>query len=97
MERDRSRSRSRDDRTLEERVIPFFRTNPLPSAKRFTFDRFAIIVEAMEDGRHLTRKGFEELVVIAFEMNENGRYRRWTLNEVLGNQNPQRLHAERST
>jgi hypothetical protein len=81
---------------LLERVIPFFLTNPLLSEKRFTFDRFAIIVDAMECGRHLTRQGFEELVVIAFQMNEDGRYRKWTLEEVIGDQNPQRLHAEPS-
>jgi hypothetical protein len=47
----------------------------------------------MENGEHLTPLGFERLVHIAFQMNDGGRYRRWTLEEVLGIQNPQRLYA----
>ncbi len=97
---DRSRS---SDRTLvyvvrkradlRRRVIPFFIENPLISEKRETFERFAEIVDRMETGEHLTRLGFERLVHLAFEMNGDGRYRRWTLEEVLGPQNPQRLYA----
>ena len=79
---------------LRERVIPFFRRNPLLSEKGQTFDIFATIVDAMEVGMHLHRPGFDRLVRLAFQMNGNGRYRRWTLDEVLGIQNPQRLYAE---
>jgi hypothetical protein len=78
---------------LIERVIPFFIRNPLLSSKGETFDLFATIVHEMERGIHLTPPGFERLVRIAFQMNEGGRYRRWTIEEVLGNQNPQRLYA----
>ena len=87
---DRSRS---TDRTLvfvirrrihlSERVIPFFIRNPLLSSKRETFEHFANIVQAMELGEHLTPLGFERLVRLAFQMNDGGRYRRWTLEEVL--------------
>jgi hypothetical protein len=97
---DRSRS---SDRTvvfvvrrrshLRERVIPFFIMNPLLSSKRETFEHFATIVESMESREHLTPLGFERLVRLAFQMNDRGRYRRWTLEEVIGNQNPQRLYA----
>ena len=83
-------------RDLLERVIPFFRRNPLLSEKSETFDRFAIIVTQMEAGTHHARSGFERLVRLAFEMNGEGRYRRWTLGEVIGNQNPQRLYAGHS-
>jgi hypothetical protein len=79
-----------------ERVIPFFRRNPLLSAKGETFERFAIIVTQMEAGEHHSRSGFERLVRLAFEMNGGGRYRKWALGEVIGNQNPQRLYAEHS-
>ncbi len=78
---------------LRQRVIPFFISNPLLSEKQETFERFAKIVHQMEAGKHLTRLGFERLVRLAFEMNGAGRYRRWTLEDVLGPQNPQRLHA----
>jgi hypothetical protein len=80
-------------RDLLERVIPFFKRNPLLSEKRTTFDRFATIVIQMEAGVHQSRSGFERLVRLAFEMNGAGRYRRWTLDEVIGTQNPQRLYA----
>jgi hypothetical protein len=78
---------------LRERVVPFFIRNPLLSSKRETFEHFATIVDAMENGEHLTPLGFERLVHIAFQMNDGGRYCRWTLEEVLGIQNPQRLYA----
>ena len=78
---------------LRERVIPFFIRNPLLSSKRETFEHFATIVEAMESGEHQTPFGFDRLVRIAFQMNDGGRYRRWTLEDVLGIQNPQRLYA----
>ena len=78
---------------LLERVIPFFIRNPLLSEKRETFERFAIIVRSMEARNHLESTGFERLVLLAFEMNGEGRYRRWTLEDVLGRQNPQRLYA----
>ena len=79
-----------------ERVIPFFIRNPLLSEKRDTLDIFATIVSQMEAGTHLSRSGFERLVRLAFEMNGGGRYRRWTLGEVIGIQNPQRLYAGHS-
>ena len=47
----------------------------------------------MEAGTHHSRSGFERLVQMAFEMNGGGRYRKWPLGEVIGNQNPQRLYA----
>ena len=83
----------RDRDALVERVIPFFERNPLLSSKSDTFDHFVTIVSAMGDGEHLTSLGFERLVRIAFLMNDGGRYRKWTLDEVLGPQNPQRLYA----
>jgi len=97
---DRSRSSDRTlvfvvrrRKDLSERVIPFFIRNPLLSSKRETFEHFVTIVEAMERDEHLTPFGFERLVRIAFLMNDGGRYRRWTIEEVLGPQNPQRLYA----
>jgi hypothetical protein len=74
-------------------VIPFFIRNPLLSSKAETFDHFVTIVHAMESGEHLKPLGFERLVQVAFQMNEGGRYRKLTLEEVLGTQNPQRLYA----
>ncbi len=78
---------------LMERVIPFFRRNPLISEKQTTFEIFATIVSEMEAGTHLERSGYERLVRLAFRMNGDGRYRKRRLEEVLGTQNPQRLYA----
>ena len=82
---------------LLERVIPFFDRNPLLSDKQRSYVAFRTIVKAMAAGRHLTRTGFNELVRLAFTMNGEGRYRKWRLLDVIGDQNPQRLHAEPST
>jgi hypothetical protein len=68
---------------LQNRVVPFFRRNPLISEKRNDFESFATLVMAMADGEHRYRTGFERLVRLAFETNGAGRYRRWQLNEVL--------------
>ncbi len=79
---------------LIEKVIPFFRRNPLISEKRTTFDIFAQVVGCMSCSEHLTWSGFERLVHMVFQMNGNGRYRKWSLTDVIGVENPQRLYAE---
>ncbi len=79
---------------LLDSVIPFFQRNPLLSDKRHDFERFAQIVTAMQAGDHLQRGGFERLVRLAFTMNGVGRYRKLALADVVGLENPQRLHAE---
>ncbi|MCA1704216.1 MAG: LAGLIDADG family homing endonuclease, partial [Actinobacteria bacterium] len=76
------------------RVLPFFQRNPILSEKRSSSETFAHIVTAMAAGEHLERDGFERLVRLAFTMNGGGRYRRWKIEDVIGFENPQRLHAE---
>ena len=68
---------------LETRVIPFFQRNPLISEKRHDFDTFSSIVKAMSNQEHLTISGFMNLVARAFETNGQGRYRKWSLEEIL--------------
>ena len=83
--------RKRDD--LLRRVIPFFEAEPLLSSKQLDFLKFAAIVQAMEDGEHLTEQGFCALREIALSMNGGGRYRR--VHRTNGNgENPQRPYAE---
>ena len=79
---------------LLEKVIPFFERNRLLSEKRHSFETFSVIVGEMAAGSHHSGPGFERLVRLAFSMNGQGGYRRWRLEDVLGFQNPQRLHAE---
>ena len=56
-------------RDLMDVVIPFFRENPLHSAKQEDFEKFARCVELMETKSHLTHKGLIEIVEIAETMN----------------------------
>ena len=73
--------RKRED--LIERVIPFFEASPILSSKAADFDKFAMIVRSMAQGRHRTRKGFEHLLSIALSMNGNGRFRRVRWKDVI--------------
>jgi hypothetical protein len=61
---------------LVHRVIPFFEAQPLVSSKQQDFLAFARIVRRMEEGMHLTAKGFDKLRSEALSMNGGGRYRR---------------------
>ena len=81
----------RSDRTLKyetrsvpvlaTKVVPFFRQHPLLSRKREDFERFAVIVQLMHAGDHLTADGFAKIVKLARELNASGvkRYGRDTI------------------
>jgi len=58
---------------LVERIIPHFERYPLLSSKREDFERFAWICRMMQEDKHLTRKGFEEIVQLAFSVNAGKR------------------------
>ena len=68
---------------LQNKVIPFFRRNPLISEKRNDFESFATLVDAMAIGDHLWRSGFERLVRLAYQTNGLGRYRKLPIDEIL--------------
>jgi hypothetical protein len=57
----------RDD--LLETIIPFFQEHPLRTAKRQDFERFALCLEKVAAGEHLTRRGLIEIARIAQTMN----------------------------
>lgn len=75
--------RNRED--LLTKVIPFFETYQIISAKADEFRKFASIVRAMTEGKHLQREGLIELLGIAFSMNGNGKYRRLSYREIVSN------------
>ena len=75
--------RNRDE--LLNKVIPFFERNPLLSPKQKDFQKFALIVRAMEKKVHLTEKGFIRLLKIAFSMNRNGQYRKQPVVDLIRN------------
>ena len=67
---------------LIEKVIPFFRKNKL-IVKRNSFEIFAEVVEGLDNHQHSNVKDFRKLVKKVFFMNNKGKYRRYTLKEVL--------------
>ena len=89
--------RNREDLILK--VIPFFERQPLLSSKQQDFLKFASIVQAMAQGKHLSSEGFQSLRDQALSMNGGGRYRRvYGVKKSVwseGVQNPQRPYAER--
>ena len=70
-------------RSIYEKVIPFIGAHPLISNKRYDYEKFRIIIEALMSKKHHTLDGFQEVVKIAFSMNEQGRQRKFSLQEVL--------------
>jgi hypothetical protein len=54
---------------LLETVIPFFREFPLRTAKQADFERFALCLELVAAGEHLTRGGLVQIAEIAQTMN----------------------------
>lgn len=73
----------RDRLDLLQKVIPFFEQFPLQTEKRKDFESFRTIVQMMETNQHLTKRGFEKIVRIAFSMNANGRYRKRQMTDIL--------------
>ncbi len=69
-------------RNIMERVIPFFEKYPLVTKKE-SFRLFREIVFAMERKEHWTKDGFRKIVELAFQMNQQGKGRRRTKEEIL--------------
>ena len=67
---------------LAEVIVPFFERNPLV-VKRDDFCKFAWIVRSMRQKEHLTAIGFERIARLAFSMNDQGKQRARSLNDVL--------------
>ena len=72
------------DRTvdLEKHIIPFFESFPL-RVKHADFLAFAEIVRSLRAKEHLVPDGFERVVRLAYSMNQAGKQRSRTLEEVL--------------
>ena len=62
---------------IVENVIPFFdRFGFLSSKKQRDFAKFRQLARLMQDGRHLTREGIDEILAIRRDMNDGGAKRR---------------------
>ena len=77
---DRKELRIRGLKELSERVVPFFKANPLRTVKRSSFDCFAEVIVMMQSNDHLTMEGLQRIRELAGRMNR-------------GAQNPQRPYA----
>ena len=67
---------------LVDKVIPFFRKHKL-LVKRKNFEIFAEVVEGLDQHQHGNVQDFRKLVRRVFVMNNKGKYRKYTLKEVL--------------
>jgi hypothetical protein len=54
---------------LIETIIPFFRDYPMLSSKQRDFEKFAMCVALVEEGRHLVPAGLIEIAEIVETMN----------------------------
>jgi hypothetical protein len=58
---------------LEERIVPFFQTNQLRTAKAEDFKIFAQILMLMKEKKHLSKVGIQEIISLAIQMNTKKR------------------------
>lgn len=54
---------------LRTRVVPFFNSHPLRTAKHEEFQRFVEILQLMDEGQHLRSEGLEKIARITETMN----------------------------
>lgn len=71
----------KDRKDLREKLIPFFKKHPLHTSKHQDFEIFTKVLKIIEHGRHLTKKGFREIVSLVFQNSRvtNKRYSENTL------------------
>ena len=68
---------------LVQVVVPFFTDHPLRTAKRVDFSRFKLILDLMEEGRHLESDGLAEIATITETMNRRRRSRYLESSEAI--------------
>jgi hypothetical protein len=54
---------------LLDTIIPYFRAHPMHSTKQANFEKFALCVELVDEGHHLSHEGLADIVEIAQTMN----------------------------
>ena len=80
-------------RQLVEKIIPFFEKYPLLT-KSNDFGKFREIIAGMESKMHHKKETFIELIKKCYEMNLEGKQRRYKIEEILEDlemRDPQRL------
>jgi hypothetical protein len=63
-------------RELTEKIIPFFKKNPLYTVKQQDFVIFTKVLDIIEQGKHLSKDGFKEIIELVFSSQKitNKRY-----------------------
>lgn len=56
----------KDRSDLRKKVIPFFKKNPLYTAKQEDFTIFSKVLEIIEQSRHLQKDGLREIIELVF-------------------------------
>ncbi len=70
-------------RTLIEKIIPFFNKYRLLGTKWNDFLIFQKIIFMMEQKKHLEKDGLVEIVRLAFQMNQQGKGRKYTAEQII--------------
>lgn len=73
--------RNRED--LLTKIIPFFEKYPMLSMKNKDFMHFRKVVKMMDKGAHQKISGVRQIVKIAYQMNNDGRYRKVKMQDIL--------------
>ena len=62
----------RNRNELREKVVPFFKKNPLRTGKREDLEKFVKVLKLVQKKKHFSREGILEIVDIAYSMNQKG-------------------------
>ena len=73
--------RNRED--LMKKIIPFFEKFPLISNKGKSFQLFKKIITLMNEGGHSKKSGIIRIIKMAYQMNQQGKYRKKNQDEII--------------
>jgi hypothetical protein len=68
---------------IRNKIVPFFKKYPLYSSKQQDFEKFEKVVAEMIKGEHLKKEGMAKILKLSFSMNDNGRYRKLKIEDVM--------------
>jgi LAGLIDADG endonuclease len=69
-------------------IIPFFKEHSLRIAKRSDFERFCMVLQMMQDRRHLDRPGLQRIAALTEQMNRRQRSRFLESSEAIRQPTP---------
>lgn len=74
-------------KTLVEKIIPFFDKYGFLGTKSDDFFIFKKIIEMMSQKQHLEKNGLIEIIKLAFQMNQQGKGRKYTAKQIISSIN----------